>query len=80
MSELDLIIKSIQAAKSANLASLHALTAVEQMLQASTPQSNEKPLEQPESEPEGCQHENALPVITMAGNFRLCECGEQLSD
>jgi len=73
MSEINLILQSIKAAKAANEAALHALTAVEKLL---TPPQPEKKVEKLFDG--DCQHENAVPVASLTGEFLVCECGEQL--
>lgn len=72
MSELDIILKSITAAKAANLAAIHALDAVERMLEPQP--SPESPTPKPDGE---CTHEGAILVSTSAGTFKVCECGFQ---
>jgi hypothetical protein len=77
VNQLDLVIKSIQSAKSANQAALHALTAVEQMLMSANEEQVADVEEQEEQQ--GCSHENAIEVSTLTGEYRICECGEQFT-
>jgi len=75
VSELNLVLKSIEAAKAANLAAIRALEAVEQMLGGSAPEP--EPETEPEQQPEGCQHTDAVKVPTVNGSFLVCPCGHQ---
>lgn len=70
--QIDLVLKSIEAAKQANLASVKALEAVEQMLKAAEP---ELALGEGSSE---CTHETASLINTSAGTFQVCHCGWQI--
>lgn len=83
MSELDLVIQSIKAAKAANLAALHALDAVERLLGSSNTspeiQNSEPPTEVVSDAipDDDCQHLDAVQVTTTEGSFLVCGCGVQ---
>ena len=87
MSELDLVIQSIRAAKAANLAALHALEAVERLLGSSNTEEpvskTEQPVDRPplvvsDVIPDGvCRHTDAVKVSTTQGSFMVCDCGVQ---
>jgi hypothetical protein len=83
MNEIDILLTTVRAAKASSLASFNALTAVEAML-TSPPvlETTQEPVQEvvPEVVPVGCQHEKAMLVETMTGKFRICECGEQISE
>jgi len=60
VSELDPVIKSIQAAKLANESAINVLNAVLLLLSPETM----------------CTHESIVQVQTMAGTVSVCDCGE----
>ena len=77
MSEIEALLATIRAAKAANLASLNALSAVEQMLG----NPNTPVLEKTDAVQDLgiCEHKGASGVTTMGGSYLLCsECGEQI--
>lgn len=78
MSELDIIIQTITAAKQANIAALRALEAVEQMLvpPAADEETSKTPTETTET-PTECQHADAVKVSTVEGDYLVCGCGVQ---
>jgi len=87
VSELDLVIQSIKAARAANLAALHALDAVERLLGSSNTEQPVSKTEQPVDQPPlvvsdeipdaACRHTDAVTVSTTQGSFMVCDCGEQ---
>jgi hypothetical protein len=76
VNELDIILKSITAAKAANLAAIHALDAVERMLEPK-PSAETLPIEPATAIASECTHGGAVLINTSAGTFRVCECGFQ---
>jgi hypothetical protein len=84
MNEIEVLLATVRAAKASNVASLNALSAVEAMLTSpvaqDVAQEEAVPDVVPDVVPEGCLHERAMLVETMTGNYRLCECGEQIEE
>jgi len=78
MSEIDVVLGALGAAKQSNIASIRAIEAVERML---APVEEYQPEVTPEvePEPEGCQHTNAIEVHSMTQAYKVCECGEQIN-
>ena len=67
MSEINLVIESLRAARASNEASMKAIDAVLAMLIKATPPTNDGE----------CDHIKAVKVSTGGGTFRVCECGYQ---
>jgi hypothetical protein len=83
MNEFEMLVKTVEAAKAAALASAAALEAVELMLGGSATSEVEEEPEQeldpiePEPEPEGCDHREGVDIEVGSGKFRVCPCGWQ---
>ena len=67
MSEINVVIESLRAARASNEASIKAIDAVLAMLIKATPPTDESE----------CNHTKAVKVATGGGTFRVCECGYQ---
>ncbi len=75
MSEIEVLIHSLRAARSANIASINSIDAALKLLsEDESPPTQE---ERPEPTPTGCQHEKAQEAETGAGRFLICPCGHQ---
>jgi len=77
LSEIEIILSTIRAAKSANEAAILALTAVEQMLEPPKEKSVQETFEKEKSVT--CTHDNAVEVGTLTGDYLICECGTQIT-
>jgi len=78
MSELDIVVQSIRAARMANEASINALNAVERLLLGGEEESPEETIDQPiDLGVLPCTHKLAVKVETLDGGFLVCDCGHQ---
>ena len=75
MSEIEVLVHSLRAARNANIASINSIDAALKLLSEDV----SPPAQKEELEPalQGCQHEKAEEVESGAGRFLVCPCGHQ---